>query len=81
MEHIIVSNVRKHLDKHNIIIMHLQRGFRSRLSCESQLIDTVHDWITAIDNYTQIDAILHDYAKAFDNSVKTLAKLFHSTLL
>ena len=43
-----------------------QHGFQSGLSCESQLIDTVHDWITALDNKTQIDAILLDFAKAFD---------------
>ena len=39
---------------------------QSGLSCESQLIETVRDWITAIDNKTQIDAILFDFAKAFE---------------
>ena len=53
-----------HLHKH--IILHFQHGFQSGLSCESQLIESVHDWITAIDNKTQIDAILLDFAKAFD---------------
>ena len=51
--------------KHNIIL-HSQHGFQSGLSCESQLIQTVHDWITGIDNKTQIDTILLDFAKAFD---------------
>ena len=55
----------KHLHKHNIIL-HFQHGFQSGLSCESQLIETVHDWMTAMDNKTQIDAILLDFAKAFD---------------
>ena len=64
MEHIIVSNIWKHLHKHDIIL-HFQHGFQSGLSCESQLIETVHDWMTALDNKTQIDAIL-DFAKAFD---------------
>ena len=49
----------------NNIILHFQHGFQSGLSSESQLIETVHDWITAIDNKTQIDAILLDFAKAF----------------
>ena len=44
------------------------------LSCESQLIMTVHDWITAMDNKSQIDAILLDFAKAFD-------KITHKRLL
>ena len=65
MEHIILSNMWKHLHKHNIIL-HFQHSFQSGLSCESQLINTVHDWITAIDNKTQIDDILLDFAKAFD---------------
>ncbi len=65
MEHIIVSNIWKHLHKHDIIF-HFQHGFQSGLSCESQLIETVHDWMTALDNKTQIDAILLDFAKAFD---------------
>ena len=29
-------------------------------------LETVHDWVTALDNKTQIDAILLDFAKAFD---------------
>ena len=65
MEHIIVSNIWKHLHKHDIIL-HFQHGFQSGLSCESQLIETVHDWMTVLDNKTQIDAILLDFAKAFD---------------
>ena len=65
MEHIILSIMWKHLHKHNIIL-HFQHGFQSGLSCESQLIETVHDWITAIYNKTQIDAILLYFAKAFD---------------
>ena len=63
MEHIIVSNIWKYLHKHDIIL-HFQQGFQFGLSCESQLIETVHDWMTALD--TQIDEILLDFAKAFD---------------
>ena len=65
MEHIIVSNIWKHLHKH-YIILHFQHGFQSGLSCESQLIETVHDWMMPLDNKTQTDAILLDFAKAFD---------------
>ena len=65
MEHIIVSNIWKHLHKHDFI-PHFQHGFQSGLSCESELIETVHGWMTALDNKTQIDAILLDFSKAFD---------------
>ena len=65
MEHIIVSDVWTHLHKHDIIL-HFQHGFQSGQYCESQLIETVHDLMTALDNKTQIDAILLDFAKPFD---------------
>ena len=65
MEHIIVSNIWKHLHKHDIIL-HFQHGFQPGLSSESQLIETVHDWMMALGNKTQTDAILLDFAKAFD---------------
>ena len=52
IEHIILSNMWKHLHKHNIIL-HFQHGFQSGLSCESQLIETVHNWMTAMDNKTR----------------------------
>ena len=76
MEHIILSNMWKHLHKHNIIL-HFRHGFQSGLSCESQLIETVHDWMTAMDSKTQIDAILLDFAKAFDKvpHLRLLSKL------
>ena len=65
MEHIIVSNIWKHLHKHDIIL-HFQHGFQPGLSSESQLIETVHDWMMALGNKTQTDAILLDFAKGFD---------------
>ena len=44
----------------------LPTRFPVRAVFESQLIEKVHDWITAIDNKTQIDAILLDFDKTFD---------------
>ena len=42
MEHIIASNLTKHLNKHNILY-DLQHGFRQKRSCETQLIQLVED--------------------------------------
>ena len=42
LEHIIHSNVIEHLD-HNNIITDAQHGLRSKQSCETQLIKSVHD--------------------------------------
>ena len=65
LEHIIHSNLMKFFDGHNIISPY-QHGFRKRHSCESQLIMTVHDLVSGLDNSQQIDAILLDFSKAFD---------------
>ena len=42
MEHIIVSQIMKHLDKYNILT-DSQFGFRTQHSCESQLFVTIND--------------------------------------
>ena len=42
-EHIIVSKIWDHLNKHNIIT-NKQHGFRKGMSCETQLIEALHDW-------------------------------------
>ena len=40
MEHVITSNIMSHLDKHKLLQPN-QHGFRSKLSCETQLIQFV----------------------------------------
>ena len=42
LEHIICSNLNKHLKRNNILYP-LQHGFRDKRSCETQLIEFVHD--------------------------------------
>ena len=42
MEHILVSNIMKHANGNNILY-HLQYGFREKRSCETQLLEFVHD--------------------------------------
>ena len=43
-----------------------QHGFRKRRSCETQLIDTIHDFATALNDGYEVDAIFLDMSKAFD---------------
>lgn len=64
-EHILKSNVMKHLDKHQILCEN-QHGFRRNHSCETQLINTTHEIACLLDQKHQVDMIIMDFAKAFD---------------
>ena len=66
LEHIIHANVMDHFDKYSIVT-DKQHGFRSKHSCESQLILTVHDLAKSFDSRSQIDMVIMDFSKAFDS--------------
>ncbi|KXJ07198.1 putative RNA-directed DNA polymerase from transposon BS [Exaiptasia diaphana] len=74
MEHVILSHLNNFTSENNIL-SDLQHGFRAGLSCESQLIITVHDWASSINCRGQVDALLLDFSKAFDKV--SHAKLLH----
>ena len=65
MELIVLSHMWKHLNRNNIILPD-QHGFRSGLSCETQLVEAVHDWAASMNKRHQTDLILLDFSKAFD---------------
>ena len=78
LEHIIVSNINKHLSLENILA-DCQHGFRSQRSCETQLVQFFHDMVSNLDRaqnrgHRQTDVIIMDFAKAFD-------KVLHRRLL
>ena len=78
MEHVIYSHVINHLDRHHAL-HNTQHGFRARRSCETQLLTTVHK-IWESNEYTkQVDAVVLDFAKAFDTvpHERLLHKLHH----
>ena len=54
-----------HLENQKILT-HLNHGFRSGHSTETQLITTVNDLLTSFDQGTQIDLAILDFSKAFD---------------
>ena len=69
----------RHLDHHNILT-DCQHGFRSRRSCESQLISTIQGIAEKLKSgKDQIDVILLDFANAFDKvpHKRLLHKLCH----
>ena len=55
----------KYFDAHNVLTPQ-QHGFRQAHSCETQLIQTVHDFTTSLNNNTQTDVVIMDFSKAFD---------------
>jgi len=56
LEHIISSSIYTHLSN-NTILHDAQHGFRKRRSCETQLIDTTHDFATALNDGYEVDDI------------------------
>ena len=78
MEHIIFSHIMSHLEEFKIL-SDIQHGFRKSHSCETQLLITLEDLTTNLDDGKQSDIILLDFAKAFDNvpHQRLLLKLNH----
>ncbi|MCG8078312.1 MAG: reverse transcriptase family protein, partial [Candidatus Thiodiazotropha taylori] len=76
LEHILASNIVKHLDEQGLLY-DLQHGFREKRSCETQLIMLVEDLARSASEGKQTDLILLDFSKAFDkvNHAKLLWKL------
>lgn len=77
-EHIITSNIPKHLEDHNILT-DCQHGFRARRSCETQLLTLAQELISGLDKRHQHDLIILDFSKAFDRvpHERLLKKLQH----
>ena len=73
LEHIVASNLIGHLDN-NGILYDLQHGFRSKRSCETQLVMFLEDLLRNTIEGQQTDLILLDFSKAFD-------KVNHANLL
>ena len=65
-EHIIWKHILAHLEDHKIFT-DLQHGFRSRRSCETQLVTIFQDLAQMHNKQdSQIDIAVSDFSKAFD---------------
>jgi hypothetical protein len=62
LEHIISRHLLKHLEKNKILTI-LNHGFRSRYSCEPQLITTINDFLQEHDKGQQVDIAILDFSK------------------
>ena len=65
LEHIIASNVMSHLEKNNLLA-DCQHGFRSKRSCESQLLNFTQELLQGLASGQQYDVNVMDFSKAFD---------------
>ena len=65
LEHIVCRHIMIHLERNNILT-HLNHGFRSGYSCETQLLTTTNDFLRSLDKKQQVDVAILDFSKAFD---------------
>ena len=65
LEHIIHSNIIKHLEA-NEILSDTQHGFRKRRGRDTQLVMVMNDFAKNLNYSQQLDTILLDFSKAFD---------------
>ena len=65
LEDIISTSIYKHLENYNILTDQ-QHVFRSRHSCETSLLTTIHDLTSTLDKNHQNDLLLLDFSKVFD---------------
>ena len=85
LEHILISRFIPYLSDHKMLV-EAQHGFRSGRSCETQLVQFIHDLLENLDGvhyggHKQTDLIIMDIAKAFDkipHSVTLVQKVNNS---
>ena len=65
LEHIICKQIMSHFSEKKILTP-VQHGFRSKHSCESQLLITTDEFIQNFESKTQTDVVVLDFSKAFD---------------
>ena len=78
LEHIIYSSISSHLENHQLI-REEQHGFQKNKSCETQLIYTIHEFATILNDGGEVVALFLDFSKAFNNvpHARLLQKLEH----
>ena len=69
LEHIVHSHVMKHFEHYNQLT-DSQHAFRSKRSTELQLILTIHDIASSLQQNKSIHAAVLDFSKAFDKVLR-----------
>ena len=78
LEHIIFKSIMDHCDSLSIL-KHYQHGFRSKHSCDTQLLQTCEQLHRELDQKNQTDCLILDFSKAFDTVAhrRLISKLHH----
>jgi hypothetical protein len=78
LEHIVVSNLMAHFEEHDILV-DCQHGFRSKRSCETQLLSLAQELHQNLEDKEQVDMVVLDFSKAFDKvpHKRLMAKLWN----
>ena len=66
MEKIVARKITAFFNTHHKLLQ-TQHGFRRNRSCQSQLLEAVHDWAKALDDGIDAHAIFLDFSRAFDS--------------
>ena len=66
LKRLICKQLVDHFNVHNVLCDN-QHGFREKRSCETQLIEAIHDWSSWMDSGSSVDIVFLDFAKAFDS--------------
>ncbi len=76
LERVLKWRIMEHLESRNLLTSD-QHGFRSKRSTETQLLECINDWTSALDSKESVDVFYLDISKAFDTVChpKLLSKL------
>ena len=78
METMIRDEIRAHMEDQELFSQD-QHGFRQGRSCNTQLLEAIHDWTNSIEEGHPVDVIYLDYRKAFDSvPFERLLKKLHA---
>ena len=61
LEHIVFRAITDHVDFHKILVF-FQHGFRSKHSCETQLVNTIEDLAKGLNDKQQLDLLILDFS-------------------
>ena len=78
LERLVYDNLAQFLTTSNKLSP-FQHDFRNRHSCQTQLLESVHEWAQSLDRASSTHVIFTDFSKAFDSvpHQRLLLKLEH----